>query len=138
LIQNFLMGAGVKLAGSLVQGWLENSAEERRASALRDAETIKAHTELAKETNRNVIMICCRAVIYICLTVTWCYMGIIGLQQEGMETSVLIPNDAGFFGQLFHNQSLKKIDIKGTTLLYQWWQIMEMIMGAFVMPSRRS
>ena len=132
------MGAGVKLVGSMVQGWLENSAEERRSNALRDQEAIKAHVELAKETNRNVIMTCCRAFIYTCLTLTWCYMGIIGLQQEGLETSVLIPNDAGFFGKLFHHQDLRKIDIKGTTLLYQWWQIMEMIMGAFVMPSRRN
>jgi hypothetical protein len=138
MIQNFLMGAGVKLAGGLVQGWLENSAEERRNSSLQDAEAIKAHVELAKETNRNVIMICVRGAVYICLTLTWCYMGIYGLKQEGIETSVLIPNDAGFFGSLFHHQDLKKIDIKGTTLLYQWWQIMEMIMGAFVMPSRRS
>jgi hypothetical protein len=138
MMQNFLMGAGVKLAGSLITSWMENAAEERRNNALQDAKIIEAQVQLTRETNRNLIMICVRGVVYICITLTWCYMGIYGLSQEGIETSVLIPNDPGFFGKLFHNQELKKVDIRGTTLLYQWWQIMEMIMGAFVMPSRRN
>lgn len=132
------MGAGIKLAGNLVTSWMENAAEERRAAIMRDADIVKAQTELTKEVNKNATMVFARAFIYCALTLTWCYMGIYGLSQESLETSVLIPNDPGFFGKLFHSQELRKVDIKGTTLLYQWWQIMEMIMGAFVMPSKRS
>jgi len=137
MIQNFLLGAGCKLLGTFVSQWLHNSSEERKANALRDELLIKAHVELVKETNKDKISSCTRSVIYIAITLTWCYMGIYGLSQQGTESTVLIPNDAGFFGKLFHNQALRGVEIKGTTLYYQWWQIMEMIMGAFVMPNRR-
>jgi len=137
MIENFLMGAGCKLLGTAVSQWLHNSAEERRANALRDEMVVKAHIELVKETNRDKIASLTRAVVYVAITATWCYMGIYGLSNIGLESTVLVPNDAGFFGRLFHHQSLKAVDIKGTTLYYQWWQIMEMIMGAFVMPGRK-
>lgn len=138
MVENFLLGAGVKLVGNLVTSWFDNNAEERRNNSLRNEKVIKAQVELTKETNRNAIMVIVRGIVYICITLTWCYMGIYGLSQENLETSVLIPNDPGWFGKLFHHQDLRKVDIKGTTLLYQWWQIMEMIMGAFVMPSRKT
>ena len=137
MVENFLMGAGCKLLGTFVSQWLHNSAEERKANALHDEMMIKAHIELTKETNKDHIASLTRSVIYISITLTWCYMGMYGLSQSGMESTVLVPNNSGFFGSLFHSQALKPITIKGTTLSYQWWQIMEMIMGAFVMPNRR-
>ena len=138
MIENFLMGAGCKFIGNIATHWLENSAEERKYNAIRDAEQIKAHMELVKESNKHLISSISRAVIFTTLTATWCYMGIAGLAMQGMDSTVLIPSEAGFFAKLFNHQTLKPIDIKGTTLLYQWWQIMEMIMGAFVMPSRKN
>ena len=104
---------------------------------MKDERMIKAHIQLTKETNKDHIASMTRAIIYVLITITWCYMGIYGLSQSGVESTVLVPNESGFFGKLFHYQNLRPIDIKGTTLLYQWWQIMEMIMGAFVMPNRR-
>ena len=137
MVENFLMGAGCKLLGTFVSQWLHNSSEERKANALRDELLVKAHVELAKITNADKIASCTRAIIYISITLTWCYMGFYGMSQQGTESTVLVPNDAGIFGKLFHSQTLRPVEIKGTTLYYQWWEIMQMIMGAFVMPNRR-
>ena len=138
MIENFLMGAGCKFIGNIATHWLENAAEERKYNALKDEKVIAAHLELVKESNKHWISSMSRAIIFILITATWCYMGVYGLSMQGSESTVLVPNDPGFLGKLFHNQSLRGVEIKGTTLYYQWWQILEMIMGAFVMPSRKN
>ena len=48
MIQNVLMGAGVKLIGTFINNWMHNSAEGRRSNALRDADILQAHMEMAK------------------------------------------------------------------------------------------
>ena len=132
-----MLGAGCKLIGNVAAQWMQNSAEERRVNALRDAEATRAHVELVKETSRNVISSVSRAIIFCMLAGTWCYMGVAGIGSD-ITTTVLIPSEGGWFARMLSHQSLKPVEIKGTTLLYQWWQIMEMMMGAFVMPSRKS
>lgn len=139
MIQNFLMGAGAKMANNLVMGFFENQAEERRANAMKDAEVIRAHVELIKETNKNKIASISRAIIFILLTLAWCWMGIAGyMGGGGSEMTALVPQTSGFFARLFNQSTLAPIEMKGSIPIFQWFQIMEMMMGAFVMPSRRS
>jgi|32_taG_2_1085360.scaffolds.fasta_scaffold00922_8 hypothetical protein len=141
MIENFLMGAGAKMANNLVMGWLENSAEERKANAMKDAEVIRANVELVRETNKNHIASLSRALIFTLLTLAWCWMGIagyMGLGGHAVETTALVPQSHGLFSRLFNQTELAPIPMKGTIPIYQWYQIMEMMMGAFVMPSRKS
>jgi len=142
VIENFLMGAGAKLANNLVMGWLENQSEERKANAIRDKDILKAHVELVKETNKNHIASFSRAIIFILITLAWCWMGIagyMGLGGEGqIETTALVPQQTGLLSRLFNQTDLAPIEMKGAIPIYQWYQIMEMMMGAFVMPSRKA
>lgn len=75
-------------------------------------------------------------MIFLMLTLAWCWMGVAGLTGMEVHASALIPQEPGWLSRFFNQTTLKAVDIKGSTLLYQWYQIMEMMMGAFVMPRR--
>jgi len=137
MIENFLMGAGAKMVNNLVMGWLENRADEIRSNAIRDEGVLRAHVQLIRETNKNHIASLSRAIIFTLITLAWCWMGIAGyMGGGGAETTALVPQESGFFARLFNQPTPTPIEMKGSIPIYQWYQIMEMMMGAFVMPSR--
>ena len=132
MIENFVLGAGVKLANNVALTWFENQKLNARLS---EAE-IKGHIKLAEINSGNRISSFSRAIIFCMLTAAWCWMGIAGLTGMEVESSALIPTQPGFLARIFGSADMKVVDIKGSTLLYQWYQIMEMMMGAFVMKRK--
>ena len=139
MIENFLLGAGSKLVANLVNNWMANQAEARRSAELRaiqDHQVIMAHANLAKENNKGFISQLTRGVIYIMITVAFCYMGYYGIHNPDAH-DVLVPVRHGFLSKLFDKADIVRVQINGSVLLYQWWELMQMILGAFVIPSRK-
>ena len=139
MIENFLMGSGVKIVGNLINSWMANSAEDKRNDRLRDAEAIKANVELIKITQKDWISKTSRALIFLMLTSAWCWMGIsqVVSGEQMQEYTALVPQSSGWLSRFFNQTELTTVKVTGPSFIYQWWQIMEMMMGAFVVPSHK-
>lgn len=138
MITPLLMGALVKVGVNVVNGWIHNSAEERRNNALRDHEIVKAQIELSKAVGRDNFSKCIRGVIFLMIVSTWCYMAIYGLHNPNMEYDIILPKGNNWsVSSLFTSSEWQVRKISGSVLMWQWFSLVEMILGFFVVPSRR-
>ena len=138
MITPLIIGAGVKLITNVVNGWIHNSAERDRVNALRDAETTQAHIELAKQVNGDKIGKISRSFIFILIIITWCYIAIYGLHNPDISYDILLPKGSGWsINSLFTSSKWELKKINGSVLMFQWYSLTEMILGFFVVPSRR-
>jgi hypothetical protein len=138
MITPLLMGAGVKILTNVVNGWIHNSAEERRTSALRDAETTQAHIALAKHANSDKIGKVSRSIIFLMIIGTWCYIALHGLHHPNAVYDIVLPKGSNWtFGSLFSSSEWEIKKITGSILMWQWFSLTEMILGFFCVPSRR-
>jgi hypothetical protein len=138
MITPLLMGAGVKILTNIVNGWIHNSAEKDRTNALRDAETSKAHIELAKAVNADKIGKISRSIIFLMIIGTWCYIALYGLHNPDVSYDIVLPKGSNWtFGSVFSSSQWEIRKISGSVLMWQWFTLTEMILGFFVVPSRR-
>jgi len=138
MITPLLMGAGVKLVVNIVNGLMHNSAESARSNSLRDAETTSAHIELAKAVNSDKIGKISRSVIFMMIIATWCYIALYGLHNPDISYDIVLPKSTNWsFGSLFSSSEWQIRKINGSVLMWQWFTLTEMILGFFVVPSRR-
>lgn len=138
MIENVLLGSGIKIASNVINTWMANRAEEIRANTLKDHSIIQAQLQLAKEANRDFIGKVNRSLIFIMLIGCWCYMGVYFLHHAENFQEALIPRNSGVFGKLFGSTDYAKVKSGGWSILfYQWFEIMQMVVGFFCVPSRR-
>jgi len=138
MLTPLLMGAAVKVGVNVINGWMHNSAEEKRAHILRDAEVVQAHVELAKAVQSDKITKLVRSLIFMMIIGTWCYMAIYGLHNPTMEYDIILPKSTNWSVQsVFSSSDWQVKKISGSVLMWQWFSLVEMIMGFFVVPSRR-
>jgi hypothetical protein len=132
------MGALVKVGVNVVNGFIHNSAETRRNTDLRDAEIVKAQVELAKAVGNDHITKCVRGIIFLLIVTTWCYMAIHGLHNPELTYDIILPKGNNWSVQsIFTSSEWQVQKISGSVLMWQWFSLVEMIMGFFVVPSRR-
>ena len=137
MITNLMCGAGIKIVSNLLNTWMANRADEVRGNSLKDQRIIQAHVQLAKESNRDRLGKVSRSIIFFMLIATWCYMGVWGIHNPDVEMDVLVNKKTGFLGRLFNRTEFDTVRITGSVLLMQWFEIMEMVVGFFVVPSRK-
>jgi len=131
-----MMGVGFKILSNIINTHMANRHEELKANTLQDAAIIKAHIELAKEANKDLLGKISRFIIFFMLVSCWCFIGIYGIMHPLDEMDIVVPVSKGLF-HLFDKPEFTVITISGSTLLWQWFQIMEMVIGFFVIPSKR-
>jgi len=138
IFSGLIMGSVLKLGVNVVNTLMANSAEEKKNNALRDAEVVHAHVELAKTVSNDPLTKIIRGTIFLMLVGTWCYMAIYGLYHPDMKFDVLVPKENHWaVSNLWSRGGWQKISISGSILMFQWFQIMEMVVGFFVVPSRK-
>jgi len=137
MISNLLMGAAFKMGANVINTWMANKADEHRANMLKDADIVKAHIELAKENNKDLFTKISRSVIFFMLTGTFCYMGLFVLHNYADFQEGLIPVKPGLISKLFSHTEYKAVGSGWNIIFFQFFQIMEMVIGFFVVPSRR-
>lgn len=138
MIENLLLGSGIKIASNVINTWMANRAEEIRANTLKSQQIIQAQVELAKENNRDFIGKMSRSIIFIMLIGCWCYMGIYFLTHVDNFQEALIPRKSGLFGKVFGSSEYTSVKVGGWSILfYQWFEIMQTVVGFFCVPSRK-
>ena len=138
LFTPLMVGAGIKIVSNVINNWMHNSNEERQSNTSLDADTLKARVELAKAQNKNLTSSLVRGFIFIILTSTWCYLAIYGIHNPEKTYDVLLPKGNNWsFGSLISSSQWEIKKLSASVLLFQWFQLMEMILGFYVVPSRR-
>jgi len=136
-LENFALGAAIKVGSNVLNHFFENTAEERKMNALRDVENMKLHIELTKLTSKDHVARINRAIIFTMITGTYCIITIYSMIYPA-ETSVLIDVNSGFLSSIFRqkNQVVEAVNSSGI-VFQKCFIIMEAVIGAFVVPSRR-
>lgn len=138
MITPLITGALVKLGVNVVNGYMHNLAEERRNNALRDKEIVKAQMELAKQVQSDKISKIIRGTIFLMIVSVWCYLAVHGAHNPNLEYDIVVPKGNNWtFGSLFSSSQWEIRKISGSVLMWQWFTLVEMILGFFVVPSRR-
>ena len=132
-----IIGAIAKLGVNVVNTLMHNSAETKRTMLLQDAEIAKAHIELAKAVQKDVLSKVTRSTIFLLIVLTWCYMGVHGLHNPEMTYDIVLPKGNNWtIGSVFSNSQWEIRKITGSVLMWQWFTITQSVIGFFVVPSR--
>jgi len=136
-LENFALGAAIKIGSNVINHFFENTAEERKTNALKDSEILKAHIELAKITSSDKVARLNRALIFTMITGTYCIITIYSMIYPA-ETSVLIDVNGGMLSNFFRQPGQIVQEVNSSGIVFQkCFIIMEAVIGAFVVPSRR-
>ena len=136
-LENFAVGAAIKISSNILNHFFENSAEERKFNALQDTEAINAHIKLAEITSKDHVARWNRAIIFTMITGTYCVITIYSMVYPE-ETSVLIDVSGGFLSSFFRQKEQVVETVNSSGIVFQkCFIIMEAVIGAFVVPSRR-
>ena len=136
-LENFAVGAAIKISSNIINHFFENSADERKTNALKDSQILKAHIVLAKITSKDHVARWNRALIFSMITGTYCVITIYSMVYPE-ETSVLIDVNSGFLSSVFRQKTQVVEAVNSSGIVFQkCFIIMEAVIGAFVVPSRR-
>jgi len=136
-LENLILGSGIKIVGNIVTNLFQNSADERRANTLKDSQNLDAHVKLAELTQRDWVTKVNRAFIYSCITVTFCTITIYSMIHP-VETSHLIENTLGLSSKFVSKAKESVVTVDSAGIVFQkCFAIMEAVIGAFIIPSRK-
>jgi len=134
---NFAMGAGIKILSNTINHIFENAAEERKTNALKDSENLKAHIRLAELASSDNVARWNRFVIFTMIAATFCLITIYSMIYPA-DTSILIEVNSGFLSGAFRQKEQVVETVNSSGIVFQkCFIIMEAVIGAFVVPSRR-
>jgi len=132
-----IWGVACKILSNVINTWMANKADEHRALTLRDDKILKAHVQMAKEANRDIYGKISRSIIFFMLTGTFCYMGLYVLHNYADFQEGLIPVKPGFFSKIFSYTEYKSVGSGWNIIFFQFFDIMQTVIGFFCVPSRK-
>lgn len=139
MIESFLFGVGGKLIANLVNSWLSDGAEAKRNAihSHKDADWVNAQVELQKEINKDLFAKVTRAIIYVMVTATFCFITVYAMYNP-TQTDVLVDVEGGIISKLFRQkaQVVESVHISGV-VFKDCLSVMIAVLGAFVTPSRK-
>ena len=133
VVGKMVMGAGIKLASTALTGYLHNKNEEIRARNKIDEKLLDAEVELAKMNNKDPLGKINKFAIFMCLTLTFCFVVVWQVLNPGNEYSAIIPTNGGWTNP----SGYKLVKTHGAFLPWQFMDAMYMILGSFCVNSRR-
>ena len=137
MIESILVGAGSKLVFNLVNSWFHNAEKNSERAHLRNQEEIRAHIELAKINQKNVISNITRSACSLMIFGTWCFIGIYAMYNP-TETDILIPIKHGILGRLFNQPESVVVEGRTPGVLFQaWFEVTIAFVTMFSLHSRR-
>jgi hypothetical protein len=137
MIESILVGAGSKLIFNVVNSWFYNSEKNSERLHLREEAQIKAHIELMKLTNKNIIANLTRSICAFMVFGTWCFIGVYAMYHP-TETDILIPLKHGLIGRLFNQPESLVVPGRTPGILFQaWFEVTIAFVTMFSLHSRR-
>jgi hypothetical protein len=139
MITPFLLGAGGKLLVNCINNGMHYLFELINKPEKEDSpEVINAKTEQLKAIEKDTFTKVVRGLIFLMIIGVWCYLAIYGAHNPKHEYDIVVPKGNNWtFGSLFSSSQWEIRKISGSVLMWQWFTLVEMILGFFVVPSRR-
>jgi len=140
MIESFLFGVGGKLISNLVNSWLKGSQDTKKdlAHSHHDADWIRAQTDHLKELNKDPFTRLVRAIIYLSISLTFCFITIYAMIHP-TETDVLVKTTGGLLSKLFRQPETIKETVHISGVVFKdCLQVIIAVLGALVTPSSRS
>jgi len=135
--ENFLLGMGAKALMGFVNTWQHNNLEAEKVRAMSHKEDLRAHVDLAKIQATDKTGKIIRATVFIMLTATWC--GIVLMCFENIDLKAIIPTTVkhGFISRFFTRPDVVGVELNFSAyVIFLFSDMMQVILGSFVIPSR--
>lgn len=139
-VTNVLLGAGVKLLVNVVNFWLEQKRQNQLLLAARDEKIIDAMVNNQQLQANNPFVQSTRRVLFLCITLTMCYMMLYYATNPHIVYDVIIPkgDDAkyGLLSWLTGSEEWVTVQLSGGLLLTAFMDLCFMIIGFYAVPSK--
>ena len=104
-ILNTIIGAGIKLACNLLNGWLDQKRQDQLLLAAKDEATMKALFANQSEQAKDPFVKITRRILFMSITFTMCYLMIFYAHNPNISYDLIVPkgesSSGGFFSWIF-------------------------------------
>lgn len=137
---NVLLGAGVKLLVNVVNFWLEQKRQNQLLLAARDEKMIDAMLANQKSQANNPFVQSTRRVLFLCLTLTLCYMMLYYATNPHIVYDVIVPRGEdtkyGLLSWITGSEDWVTVQLSGGLLLSAFVDLCFMVVGFYAVPSK--
>ncbi len=140
-IVNTVIGAGIKLGANFINSWLATKEEAQRIMAARDQRMFEAAAQQQKDNAKDPFVKVTRRVLFMSLTLTYCFLLIYYAFNPDIKYDVVIPKvspDGGIFSFIFGTPKEFHVQtLTGGLLLMSFIDLMFMVVGFYAIPSKK-
>lgn len=137
MITNVMIGAGIKIISNVINTYFENQKHRDDLLAIRDQGIADAQAAIAETASKDLIGKVNRSILFTMLVGTWCYMGIWCIHNLDLTITIPVDTRVGLFSRLVERPVQQTINVTVGMILIQWYEVMQMVIGFFCVPSRR-
>jgi hypothetical protein len=139
-IINTIIGAGIKVACTLINSWLEQKRQDQMLLAARDNEMYKAMMEFQMQQASDHFVKVSRRVLFMGITFTMCYLMIFYAHNPDISYDIIVPKGDsarwGLFTWVMGSKDWEVVQLTGGLLLSSFMDLCFMVVGFYAMPSK--
>ena len=90
-VLNTIIGAGIKVACTLINSWLEQKRQDQMLLAARDNEMYKVMLEFQMRQASDHFVKVSRRVLFMAITFTMCYLMIFYAHNPDISYEIIVP-----------------------------------------------
>jgi hypothetical protein len=140
-ILNTVIGAGIKLACNLINGWLEQKRQDQMMLALKDEKTLQALISNQQEQAKDSFVKVTRRILFMSITFTMCFLMIYYALNPTIEYNLIVPKGEnsrlGFFSWVVGAKDWDVVKMTGGLMLASFMDLCFMVVGFYAIPSKR-
>lgn len=138
-VLNTILGAGIKLVANLINAWIEQRMIDRQLMSARDDKVMQMIADSQKETRSDPFVKTTRRMLFMSLTVTYCYLMIFYALNPEISYTVIKPVDStgGILTWFFGDTKWVTFELTGGLLLASFVDLMFMVIGFYAIPSNK-
>ena len=138
-VLNVLLGAGVKLGANIINAWIEQKMVDRQLMAARDEKVMQMIADSQKETRSDPFVKVTRRLLFLTLTLTYCYLMVFYAMNPQISYDVIKPANpsGGISSWFFGDHQWVTFKLTGGLLLASFVDLMFMVIGFYAIPNSK-
>jgi|TARA_B110000305_G_scaffold38221_1_gene38850 hypothetical protein len=140
-ILNTIIGAGIKVACTLINSWLEQKRQDQMLLSARDNEMFKLMMEQHSKQSSDHFVKVSRRILFMGITFTMCYLMIFYAHNPDISYQIVVPKGegyrSGFFNWFIGSKEWEIVELTGGLMLSSFMDLCFMVIGFYAMPSKK-
>lgn len=140
-ILNTIIGAGIKVACTLINSWLEQKRQDQMLLSARDNEMFKIMMEQHSKQSSDHFVKVSRRILFMGITFTMCYLMIFYAHNPDISYQIVVPKGegyrSGFFNWFIGSKEWEIVELTGGLMLSSFMDLCFMVIGFYAMPSKK-